>query len=345
MSPKFSPMKKILLIPILILCILPQLLAQTVYSKDGVELGDRRELIQSCVEGMAEEIVLDEGTKVSSRLICNCMIDNLVPKMTVDDFLRFAISEDEEVENILLATYLQDLLVCLGKEEPGLDGELSMRNLIVEACVEQMGNDEQLEEAGFTHSQARQFCSCAVDKILLQGYSYEQILHAEDEDGAVFNEVIMGCIDKLMDVSGLASNVYNRSDIRGGGESSQVTLLNFASVGHKVKLSICGVEKYFLFDTGASDMLISQELADQLQRQGCIGADNYLGETQYVTADGKTVNAVNLVLNNVKIGDYTVDNVIVGVIDGGSLLCGLGLLQKFQKWEVTNGGQMLLLYK
>lgn len=338
-------MKKILLSLVVILCILPQIFAQTVYSKDGIELGDRRDLIESCVAGMAEEVVLDDGLTVSARSICSCMIDQLLPKMTVDDFLSLTTLDDEEIENILLVKYFQDILICLGKEDPDLDSEISLRGVIVDACVEQMGNDQQLADAGFSRSQARQFCSCAVDKILLQGYSYEQILHAEDENGAVFNEVIMGCIDHLMDVSGLASNVYNSSDIRGGGESSQVTLLNFASVGHKVKLSICGVDKYFLFDTGASDMLISQELADELQRQGCIGADNYLGETRYVTADGKTVNAVNLVLNNVKIGDYTVDNVIVGVIDGGSLLCGLGLLQKFQKWEVTNGGQMLLLYK
>lgn len=338
-------MKKIILFPFFILCILPQVFTQTVYSQDGVELGDRSELIESCIEGMAEEVVLDEGLNFSPRAICSCMIDQLLPKMTVDDFLSLTTLDDEEIENILLVKYFQDILVCLGKEEPGVDSELSLRNEIVESCVDQMGNDQHLADAGFSHSQAWHFCSCAVDKILLKGYSYEQILHAEDENGAFFNEVIMGCIDHLMDVSGLVSNFYNPSDISGGDESSQVTLLNFASMGHKVKLSICGVEKYFLFDTGASDMLISQELADELQRQGCIGEDNYLGETQYVTADGKTVNAVNLVLNNVKIGDYTVDNVVVGVIDGASLLCGLGLLQKFQKWEVTNGGQALLLFK
>lgn len=338
-------MKKILLFIALFLCAVPFVLAQTVFSKDGTELGDRRDLIETCVDGMLEEVVLEDGFTIAARPFCSCMVDNILPKMTNDEFMHIAMSNDEDLETLMFINYFQDILDCLNFNDKGNGETNPLRDAIVEACVEEMGTDEQLLEAGFSMSSVQKFCSCAVDKVSSQGYSYEQIMQAEDENGAFFNEVVMGCIEHLMDGNTFASNIYNPSDVRGDVESCQVTLLNFVSVGHKVKLSICGVDKYFLFDTGASDMLISKELADLLQQQGCIDDDNYLGETQYVTADGATVNADRLVLNNVKIGDYTVDNVIVGVIEGGSLLCGLGLLQKFQKWEVTNGGQLLMLYK
>ena len=50
-------------------------------------------------------------------------------------------------------------------------------------------------------------------------------------------------------------------------------------------------------------------------------------------------------VDNITIGDFTLNNVIIGIIDGGSLLCGKSFLDKFKKWEIDEKNKVLILYK
>ena len=79
--------------------------------------------------------------------------------------------------------------------------------------------------------------------------------------------------------------------------------------------------------------------------KGSIKEEDYLGEQEFVLADNSVVIGRVVKLNNVKIGDYTVNHVIVSVVDGGSLLCGLGLLDKFRKWDFIKESESLKIYK
>ena len=342
------------LIPLFFFCLYFScctLSAQSVYTTDGVELGDRQELISICVDGIGSEKVVEDGVTFSSKSICRCLIDEIITKISSDDLLQLAaVDEDADFMEMLTISHLTELMNCVSAsaniDGQGVfpDGNDDLHEATVNLCVQAMGTPRQLAEAGVSPQQAHDFCSCAVDKMLNSGYNYDQLMNIEDENDVVFNEVMMQCIGELMDVSDLFSNSYHPQDIQGGGSSCSIPLLNFLNASRKVKLSICGVEKYFLFDTGASDLIISSDLADELWEQGCLSEANSLSTTEFELADGTSIDGFYVQLNHGTIGDYPVNNVVAAVIDDGGMLCGLGFLKKFKSWEIKDGNT-LILYK
>jgi clan AA aspartic protease (TIGR02281 family) len=122
-------------------------------------------------------------------------------------------------------------------------------------------------------------------------------------------------------------------------------LVNYYEQGYKVKISIDGISKYYLLDTGASNLIINRDVERDLLINGSLTKKDYLGTELYSLANNQNVTAQLVRLNNIKIGEYVVNNVTAAIIDDGSLLCGIGLLEKFRKWELDNGEEMLILYR
>ena len=82
-----------------------------------------------------------------------------------------------------------------------------------------------------------------------------------------------------------------------------------------------------------------------LFRSGILKEDNYLEKTHYSLANNQTVSAQKIKINNVNIGDYTVNNLTVAILDEGSLLCGKSFLDKFSRWEINKEEKVIILYK
>ena len=102
---------------------------------------------------------------------------------------------------------------------------------------------------------------------------------------------------------------------------------------------------YFLFDTGASELLINSKLEKDLINSGAIESSDYVSNKSFETADGSIITAKGVRLNNIIIGGYQVNNVIAYVTDEGGMLCGMGLLNKFKKWKFQKDDKSLILYK
>ena len=100
-----------------------------------------------------------------------------------------------------------------------------------------------------------------------------------------------------------------------------------------------------MFDTGSTDLIIDQDTERELLLAGFLKRDNYLNKTTFELADNKTVIGQKIKLNNIEIGDYTVNNVVLTIINQGSLLCGKSFLDKFKNWELDKKNNVLTLYK
>ena len=175
-----------------------------------------------------------------------------------------------------------------------------------------------------------------------------QLNMIDDENSESFNEVALPCFQKILldkDNSGLFINEYILDDIVGDEYMSEVKLNNYLPSVYKIKINIDGVVKYFLFDTGATDLIINSDMERELIFNGSIKKEDYLGEQEFILADNSVVIGRVVRINNIKIGDYMVNNVIVSVLDRGSLLCGLGLLEKFRKWVFIKDSEILKIYK
>jgi clan AA aspartic protease (TIGR02281 family) len=134
-------------------------------------------------------------------------------------------------------------------------------------------------------------------------------------------------------------------EVSGDGISSEVPLTDYMGQGYKIKLNIGGVESYFLLDTGASNIIIDRKIERELLLSGSIKREDYLDESNYIMANNESVVAQNIILREIKVGNYTVKNVKAAIIDGGSLLCGQSFLESFSKWEINKFKKTLTLFR
>jgi len=95
----------------------------------------------------------------------------------------------------------------------------------------------------------------------------------------------------------------------------------------------------FIFDTGASDITISQVEALFLFRQGTLTEDDFIGVQQFQIADGSISEGSIINLKTVQIGNKVLHNVKASIIHNTSapLLLGQSALNQF--------GQITIDYK
>lgn len=100
-----------------------------------------------------------------------------------------------------------------------------------------------------------------------------------------------------------------------------------------VPIEVNGLNLRFIFDTGASSILLSSAEAMVMYRQGLISDDDILGSSQMQDASGGISTGVVVNLRTVKIGDVMLHNVQAAVVDNiqAPLLLGQTALSKFGK--------------
>lgn len=137
----------------------------------------------------------------------------------------------------------------------------------------------------------------------------------------------------------------NSADIKGSSNNSNVKLEISNGVYH-VYVTIGGVKKKFVLDSGASDVSLSEEVERELINSGIIKKEYYIESALYKIADGSIVQYRRLILPEIKIGGFTVNNVKAAVGIGSTpLLLGKSFLDKFKKWSIDNTSQTLNLEK
>ena len=330
---------------------------QNIKSKDGITLGKRSDFVKGCVEGTEKSLKIGTN-QVSGEKFCSCMADNLIPELYSYEILQ-AVTNNNFEELIKNEKNLQILLNCFMDIDEDInelfkDEHLySNKNDAINVCIEEFkandigifNNDKQFDQT------VKDYCTCAIEKLLFEGYSFKEVMNIENEDNTAFNEVVIPCLKEsgldilLNQLSPMSINIYDPNDIVGDKYLSYVPLVDYLGKGYKIKITIDGITKYYLLDTGASDLIINREIERDLLINGSIRQEDYLGKESYILADNKEVNAQLVRLKNVKIGDYILNNVIAAIIDEGSLLCGTGLLNKFRKYELINDEGILILYK
>ena len=96
-------------------------------------------------------------------------------------------------------------------------------------------------------------------------------------------------------------------------------------------------EAYFVVDSGASNVQIPQEVADELMRRGSLGPGDSLGDRPFVLADGRKLRQRTIRLRSIRVGDRTMDNVLASVgAPHSQALLGQSLLRRLNWWKIDN---------
>ena len=330
--------------------------AQDVKTKDGIAIGKRSDFIKSCVKGANKKLMNFNGLEIETEKYCSCVCDNLIPQINSWE-MQEAAKENKMTDLFMKDENFKILMSCLEGNykisddysfDKAGDSEITVQSGI-KNCVLELMSDPEAKEI-WTEEMANQYCSCAIEKLFKSGYTYKDLKEIENENSPIYNEIALPCVTEVFNGSSTknvsaSKNTYEPTDISGGGKSSNVQLTDYLGKGFKIKITIDGVSRYYLFDTGATDLTIDSETERELLLNGTIKRADYIGEKEYELADGKTVTGQIVKVNNITIGDYTVKNVTIAVLKDGSLLCGKSFLDKFKKWELNKEDLKLVLYK
>lgn len=141
-------------------------------------------------------------------------------------------------------------------------------------------------------------------------------------------------------------NTYTSDDIVGDNNYTVITLEESKPNHFYLKLNVDGVFKDFVFDTGATQLVFDQDFLKKLKNNGCDVKKTNIKGKEARTASGELVRFKVVHLNNVKIGDYVLNNVVASVgPKGTSPLCGIGFFNKFSNVEWNMKDSTLKLYK
>ena len=105
---------------------------------------------------------------------------------------------------------------------------------------------------------------------------------------------------------------------------------------YKIPVEINGSDMNFIFDTGASDITISNVEAMYLYKQGKLSTEDILGSQQYQIADGSIAEGTIINLRTVKLGNRTLKNVKASIVHNNEapLLLGQSALAQFGKVSI-----------
>jgi len=100
-----------------------------------------------------------------------------------------------------------------------------------------------------------------------------------------------------------------------------------------VPIEINGVNMEFIFDTGASNISISETEARFLWKQGKLTENDFIGDVEFIDANGDISEGTVINLKSVKIGDREVFNVKASIVHNqiAPLLFGQTAMNRFGK--------------
>jgi clan AA aspartic protease (TIGR02281 family) len=323
--------------------------AQPLLTKDGVELGDRNDFIRSCNQAAGTAMMDLDGFDIDTRRYCACVCDVLIPALTMKELSDMGDDRRAWEDLMLSDRFLDSILACatdnMHVEDDANVGQMASsdmsRRLFMIKCRE--GALAELDPGPWAEHFADAYCACALDRLIAADLDYSELMRADNHDERAFNEVIMPCVNEATkDLKDL------EHALRPGGvedcDRSVVPLVDLLGQGYNLKLSFAGVVRYFLLDTGASDLIIDSELAAELRRKGLLTATNGPDQlSTYTLANGEQVRGRMVLISEVVIGDCRVEDVVAAVVEGGSLLCGRSFLDRFSHWEISGSAGELLL--
>ena len=294
--------------------------------------------VQGCIRGVLSEWGEDMRDDIDARGYCECIADKIAadPDRIADMFHATSEGMSELIEG------------CMEVLMPGHSG-FSMEDMkgdqIQEAhkrgymrgCIREA--EVLLQDLGDTRDGiAEDYCSCMYENLRTQ--SSFSMSDFEDENSVVMTEIDVACNHILTGERSVASPVYWNQIEGCPGVRSTPFLMN--SVGEvRVKVAFGEAEKYFTLDSGCSEVILNEDLAKALKISGVIGPGDYLGVEMFVLADGSEVAVEKYRVSEMKVGSCEVQDFVVGVIEEGGMLLGMGYLGLFESWELDQSTRTL----
>ena len=112
-----------------------------------------------------------------------------------------------------------------------------------------------------------------------------------------------------------------------------------------INIKINNYKKVFIFDTGASGVVISSEFFMEMLNHGYVKKSDIVGKTSVVIADGSVQEAYIAEVQSIKIGSFVIDDCYILIMPDANapLLVGQDVIGQFGKVTIDNNTNEILL--
>lgn len=313
-----------------------------IYTKEGRPLAQKKSLIIQCRKGYAAP----PDNKIVTQL-CECQVNLLNKRYTLQEVKHYEKLYKAEGLSQLMAD--DTLLQRQMKECVNVDGNALLlsipeyRQSFVSKCMDNLKSNA---DKPLNDTLTALFCNCAADILEQRKITLEKFDDLSNPSSLLYNEVAYRCGSPFLDASDFAKDwkASNAKDIVGPNIDS-VQVISIMGM-HKIKIRIGNELRIWMIDSGASDLLISEEYAKILKEKGVLPEMNFIGEGQYSLADNRLISCKRYKIDKVQIGNLTVNNVILAVSKyAKEFLLGKSMLNKFSEWSLDNKSNLLILKK
>ncbi|MBK9983863.1 MAG: retroviral-like aspartic protease family protein [Saprospiraceae bacterium] len=123
--------------------------------------------------------------------------------------------------------------------------------------------------------------------------------------------------------------------VKSSGKKTVVKMEKVNGV-YQIPAEVDGVKMFFIFDTGASIISISETEANFLYKQGKLTDEDIKGTENFTDANGDLSEGTIIVLKTVRIEDRTLNDIEASVVHNlnAPLLFGQSALEKFGKISI-----------
>lgn len=336
-----------LLVAILFLFIAKEVFSQDddkiIHTKEGTTLGHKKSLVFQCKKSYAAP----SENKVITQ-ICECQVNLLDRRYTMKQLKSY----QRKYKNVGLAQLMEEDTL-LHKEfrkcTEGVNDILLLsipdyRKSFISKCVDNLtlSNLKPLND-----TLAALFCSCAIEVMEKRKITLEKFEDLTDPTSFLYNEIAYKCGSPYLQPSDYARDwkPSDSIDIRSNVIHDSVPVISVMGM-HKIKISIGNDTRIWMIDSGASDLIVSDEFIRMLKQKRIITELNFMGEGFASLANNSRIPCKRYKINNVKIGQFAIDNVILSSSPGvKEFLVGKSLLNKFRSWTLDNKSNLLILTK
>ena len=308
-------------------------------SDEGGELDWYEKSVQGCIRGVLSEWGTSEiPDDLNARGYCECIADKVAadPDRIADMFDVSSEGFSDLIEGCM-DVLMPGLSGFTMDEVDGSEMQDALKRGYMRGCLREA--EVLLDDLGFGgEGIAEEYCSCMYDHLRTQpSFTMSDF---EDENSVVMTEIDAACSHILTGEAPLNAAQYWNQMAGCRGVRSTPFLVNSAGEV-RIKVAFGEVEKYLTLDSGCSEVILSEELARDLKMSGDIGPGDYLGLEMFVLADGTEVAVEKYRVREMRVGSCVVNDFIVGVMEEGGMLLGMGYLGLFDAWELDQSTQTL----
>jgi hypothetical protein len=309
------------------------------YTKQGKAILDKQHLILECLHNLNKD-----RTDATALSICKCQIDKIDWHFTNKQVSDNTIGRVINIDNLI-------------KSDSSLEKEMN-------ACFTNSGKSILLHAEGFEKefidscifylrknssktlnaNKLEKFCKCQLDLIKDKKLTDVEIQSFNNPNSILFYEVMYKCGNPSSNDEPISWNKNNSEEIA-GPVCDTINVLSIDGMSY-IKAKLGNMVLVWLLDSGASDLLITTEMESLLKKEQIITDENAKGIGEFEMANGEVDTCRKYVINNFKIGQYSINNLMVAVSDKAKkIIIGKSLLNKFSNWMIDNKNETLILNK